>query len=114
MFGWVLDKLLCENIMLQRAPFKKLTWVLDQPMLPIQCSSFWAIASAANTMVFSSQGTQTQGSLVKKLHLKCCIIPRSTSFQICLRRRSAENISFKFFKSNIFTDNANFQKVLEG
>ena len=52
MFGSVLDNLLYGNDMLQNIPFKKLTWVLDQPVLPIQSSSFWAIASAANTMVF--------------------------------------------------------------
>ena len=114
MFGSVLDNLLYGNDMLQNVPFKKLTWVLDQPVLPIQSSLFELLPQQPILWSFSSQGTQMQGNLVEKLHLKCCIIPRFTSCQICLRRRSAEDISFKFFKSSVFTDNDNFQKVLDG
>ena len=42
--------------------------------------------------------TQTQGNLVKELHLNCCSSPTSRAFQICMRRRSEEDISFKYFK----------------
>ena len=44
------------------------------------------------------QNTQTQGNLVKGLHLSCCSSPRSATFQICARKRSEENFSFKSFK----------------
>ena len=34
------------------------------------------------------QNTQTQGNLVKELHLSCYSGPRSAAFQICMRKRS--------------------------
>ena len=49
-----------------------------------------------NSLLF--RNTQTQGNFVKELHLSCCSGPTSRAFQICMRRRSEEDISFKYFK----------------
>ena len=39
-----------------------------------------------------------KGNLVKELHLSCCSSPRFTTFQICRRKKSQDNIFFKYFK----------------
>ena len=44
------------------------------------------------------QNTQTQGNLVKELHLSGYSSPKFRAFQICMRRRSEEDFSFKSFK----------------
>ena len=43
------------------------------------------------------KNTQTQGNLVKELHLSCYSGPRFRAFQISMRRMSEEGISFKSF-----------------
>ena len=50
-------------------------------------------------IVLPFQNTQTQGNLVKVLHLSCYSRPRFRVLQTCMRRRSEEGISFKSFKN---------------
>ena len=44
------------------------------------------------------QNTQTPGNFVKELHLSGYSSPRFRAFQICIRKRSEEDFSFKSFK----------------
>ena len=81
MFAGVLDALLYGDYMLQ----------LDISLDPSSCLSY-----QYNGLLF--QNTQTQGNLVKELHLSCCSSRRSAAYQICMRKRSEEDIVLKSFK----------------
>ena len=85
MFAGVMDELLYNDYMIQRAPFWTLAWIL-------------ALAQTTNTMIFFFQNSQNQGNLFKEPHLSYCSSPRSAACQICMRRRPEGDIPFKSFK----------------
>ena len=67
-------------------PFSK--WLFS---VQISCLSYKCIG-------LHFQNTQTYGNLVKELHLSGYSSPRFSTFQICMRRRSEEDFSFRSFK----------------
>ena len=90
-----------------------LSGILDQPMFLVQpmfliqlspfqngYSLYKALTSATSALVFGLhfQNTQTRGNLVRELHLSGYSSPRFRVFQICMRKRSEEDLSFKSFK----------------
>ena len=85
MVAEILDKLLFDDAMLQRAPFNTLSRILSISLFYRNKDPFFKMA------LLPFQNTQTQGNLTKELNPNCCSSPRSMAFQTCMSRRSEED-----------------------
>ena len=87
-----------------------LAWIIDQPMLPIQRSSFPKghtpykfLTLATNTMFLFFKIPKHEISWSRELHLSSCIVPRFAS-AISVKKRSEEGIPSYPRKSARFID----------
>ena len=97
-----------------------LAWIIDQPMLPIQWSSFPKgytpykfLTLATNTMFLFFKIPKHEISWSRELHLSSCIGPRSAS-AISVKRRSEEGIPSYPCKSARFIDSVEWKDAIEG